>query len=165
MPPQTLQEQLVKYLADAHALEEQALQQLDKARRIAGDDEIARIYDRHLRETEAHERLIRQRLEAHGEKPSKVKDMAMKAGALGTGMAAQSAPDTPSKLAAHAFAFEHFEIASYRMLEAVAKRADDPETAAIAEQIRRQEEETAEKIAGIFERAVARGLEKQGVTA
>ena len=58
-------EQLVKYLADAHSIEEQALQQLRAAPDAAGDPELAAIFRNHLVETEGHERATRQRLEAH----------------------------------------------------------------------------------------------------
>ena len=65
MPTSTIEEQLTKYLTDAHSLEEQALQQLRLAPRMAGDPELATAFREHLVETERHERLVRERLEAH----------------------------------------------------------------------------------------------------
>ena len=47
-----IDEQLVKYLSDAHSIEEQALQQLRAAPDAAGDPELARIFREHLAETE-----------------------------------------------------------------------------------------------------------------
>jgi ferritin-like metal-binding protein YciE len=41
--PHTLDEQLTKYLSDVHSIEEQALQQLRSAPKIAGDEELARM--------------------------------------------------------------------------------------------------------------------------
>src|ERR687885_259026 len=58
-----LDEQLNKYLADAHSIEEQALVQMRLAPRIAGTSHIAQIFRAHLAETEQHERLTRERLE------------------------------------------------------------------------------------------------------
>ena len=63
-------EQLVKYLTDAHAIEEQALAQLRSAPEIAGDPELSRLFAEHAVETEDQERLVRSRLEAHDASPS-----------------------------------------------------------------------------------------------
>ena len=73
-------EQLTKYLTDAHSIEEQALAQLRTAPEIAGDPELSAAYREHLRETEGHERLVRDLLEAHGAKPSRTKDVVMAVG-------------------------------------------------------------------------------------
>ena len=64
--PSDIQEQLTKYLSDAHSIEEQALAQLRSAPDMAGDPELARAFREHLTETEQHERLTRELLEARG---------------------------------------------------------------------------------------------------
>lgn len=43
--PTTLEEQLVEDLADAHSIEEQALQQLRTAPKVAADAEPARLFE------------------------------------------------------------------------------------------------------------------------
>ena len=148
------QEQLVKYLTDAHAMEEQSIQLLEKGSGMIGDEEIARVYRAHLMQSQEHREHILKRLEAHGESPSKVKDAAMKVGALGIGGAALSAPDTPVKLSAAAFAFENLEIASYRLLRRLAERTGDTETVAVVDRILEQEEAAAELVEGTFDRAL-----------
>src|SRR5436190_2852123 len=120
-----LTDQLVKYLADAHSIEEQALQQMKSAPGIAGDPRIASLFERHLQETEDHERLIRDRLAAHDADPSKPKDVVMTAGGGAMILFARSQPDTPGKLVAHAFSYEHLEEAAYELLRRVAERAGD----------------------------------------
>jgi ferritin-like metal-binding protein YciE len=40
---------------------------------MAGDERIAAAFSDHLTETEGHERLVRERLEAYGAKPSKTR--------------------------------------------------------------------------------------------
>jgi ferritin-like metal-binding protein YciE len=70
----TIQEQLVKYLSDAHSIEEQALQQLRSAPDIAGGPELVGIFREHLTETEGHERRVRERMDKLGESPSKLKN-------------------------------------------------------------------------------------------
>src|SRR5258705_25927 len=52
----TLDEQLTKYLTDAHSIEEQAIAQLKLAPRMAGGPELSQIYADHERETEDHEK-------------------------------------------------------------------------------------------------------------
>ena len=155
------QEQLVKYLIDAHAMEEQSVQLLDKGSSIIGDEQIARIYRAHLMQSQEHREHILKRLEAHGERPSRVKDLATKVGALGIGGAALAAPDTPVKLSAAAFAFENLEIASYRFLRRIAERAGDTETVSVVDRILEQEEAAAELVAGTFDRALEVTLGEQ----
>jgi ferritin-like metal-binding protein YciE len=46
-----MKEQLDKYLADVHAIEEQALTQLHRAPDIAGDERLTRVFRQHLAET------------------------------------------------------------------------------------------------------------------
>jgi len=154
--------QLTKELTAAHAIEEQALLLLEKGRDIAGDSEIGAIYAAHLLQTKEHERFIAERLEARGAKPSKLKDTAMKAGALGLGGLIAHTPSTPSKLAAAAYAFEHLEIATYRFLRTLAQRDGDGETLAVVERILEQEEAAAELVAGTFDRVVQLDLGEPG---
>ena len=61
------------------------------------------------------------------------------------------APDTPVRLAETAFAFGDHEVAAYRDLHGLARRAGDGETAAIVERILEQEEAAAELVAGTLE--------------
>ena len=56
MSDRTTRDQLVKYLTDAHSIEEQALAQLRVAPDIAGDGRLADVLADHLPETENHER-------------------------------------------------------------------------------------------------------------
>jgi len=158
MPERSVRDQLVKYLADAHSIEEQALQQLRSAPDIAGDPELSEAFRQHLDETERHERLVRERLDAMGESPSKMKDLLMRAGGAGFLLFAQSQPDTPGKLAAHAYSYEHMELAAYELLAKVAERAGDEETVRIAEEIRSEEEAMAKRLDGLFDQAVEASL-------
>ncbi|MBV9213939.1 MAG: DUF892 family protein [Actinobacteria bacterium] len=160
-----LAERVVKYLADAHAIEAQAIKLLERGPKIAGDDELARLYAEHLEETREQERAVTKRLEALGASPSRVQDALMRLGALNWGAFFQAQPDTPGKLAAFAFAFEHLEIAGYELLKEVARRAGDTETVELAGRILEQERAAAAKIAGAFDRAADASLEAQGVTA
>ena len=158
----TLTEQLTKYLTDAHSIEEQALVQLRVAPRMAGDPQLAEAYRTHLAETEGQERLVRERLEAHDAAPSKVKDIVMQAGGVGFALFAKAQPDTPGKLTAHAYSYEHLELASYELLARVAERAGDEQTAAVARDIREQERAMGERLAASFDRAAQAALAGKG---
>ena len=158
LAPDDLNEQLTKYLADAHAIEAQAIQLLERGPKIVGDPELAQIFSEHLEETREQQRQVADRLEVLGGSPSRLKDAAMRLGALNWGGFFQAHPDTPGKLAAFAYAFEHLEIGGYELLKRVAQRAGDGETAALADRILAQERAAAEKIAGTWDQAVEASL-------
>jgi ferritin-like metal-binding protein YciE len=163
--PDDLGEQLNSYLTDAHAIEAQAIELLSKGPAIVGQGELATAMEEHLAETHEHQRLIDERLNARGASPSKLKDAALRLGALNWGGFFGAQPDTPAKLAGFAYAFEHLEIGAYELLRRVAERAGDAETVAVAERILHQEREAAQKIHSLFDAAVDAALDAQGVGA
>lgn len=156
-----IDDQLIKYLTDAHAIEEQAIAQMRAAPDLAGEPGLAAAFRAHLEESERHERLVRERLEAHGASPSKLKDAVMAVGGKGFVLFARSQPDTTGKLAAHALSYEHLEYASYELLMRVARRAGDDETAAVAERIRDEEAAMAGRIEERIEAAVEVSLREK----
>ena len=158
MTPNSLQEQLIKYLTDAHSIEQQALAQMRAAPKIAGDDEIAAAFSDHLSETEHHERLVAERLASHGAKPSRVKDLMGGLTGKGFGAFAIAQPDTTGKLVVHAFSYEHMEEGAYDLLGRVAERAGDPAAVQAASEIERQERAMGDRLAGLFDRAVDAAL-------
>jgi ferritin-like metal-binding protein YciE len=160
-----LERHLVHYLADAHALEQQAIQLLERATKDAGDPVLARAYEEHLAESRSHADRIRERLEAHDEGPSRLKDVAMRLGGLNWAMFFGLHPDTPGKLAAFAYAFEHLEIGGYEQLLRVARRAGDEATARVVEGILQEERNTAAVIASHWDLAAAASLHAQDVGA
>jgi ferritin-like metal-binding protein YciE/nucleoside-diphosphate-sugar epimerase len=152
-------EQIVKYLANVHSIELQALAQLRAAPKIAGDERLAEAFERHLAETEDQERRVRERLEALGGKPSKAKDVAGTIGGWGMVAFAASQPDTPGKLVMHAYSYEHMELAAYELLRRLAERAGDEETARLATAIAAEEERMAERLEQGFDAAVEASLD------
>jgi ferritin-like metal-binding protein YciE len=160
MPDGDLQQQIVKYLTDAHSIEEQALPQMKAAPGIAKDERLAQIFRDHHMETERHERLVRERLDALGGSPTRLKDTVMKAGGAGFALFAKSQPDSPGKLVTHALSYERLEFASYELLRRVAERAGDSETAAMAQRIAGEERAAAERIAATWDEAMAVTLDK-----
>ena len=152
--PQT---QLVKYLTDVHSIEEQARIQMERAPKLV-EGPLAEAFERHLEETESQEQRVRERPEAHGASPSKLKDVAGQAGGFGMVLFARSQPDTPGKLAMHAFSYEHMEVAAYELLAVAAREAGDEATAALAGAIADEEREMAGRIAAAWDEAVEQAL-------
>lgn len=165
LTPDDLGKQLNKYLADAHALEAQATQLLKKGPKLAGAKDLAAAFEEHLEETRRHSELIEERLEARDAGPSSLKDAALRLGALNLGMFFKAQPDTPAKLAAFAYAFEHLEVAAYELLRRIAARAQDEDTVSVADQILFEERAAAAKVHARFDQALDASLEEAGVTA
>lgn len=162
-PRDDLAELVQKYLADAHAIEEQAAGLLGRGPKLAGDESLAAAYRDHLEETRGHKERIERRLSELGGSPSRLKDAAMKLGALNWGAFFAAHPDTPGKLAGFARAFEYLEIGGYEQLARVARRAGDEETVRLAEGILIEERQAATRIADLFPQAIAASLGAQGV--
>ena len=160
MAADTLEEQLVKYLSDAHSIEVQALAQMRSAPGLASDPGLATAFREHEAETERHEQLIRSRLEAHDASPSRLKDAVMAVGGKGMLLFARSQPDTDGKLATHAISYEHLELAAYELLSRVASRAGDEETASVARSIRDEEQAMADRLEASFDGTVAASLDQ-----
>src|SRR3954469_24290358 len=162
MTANALDEQLTKYLTDLHSIEEQALAQMRLAPRLAGDPELQRIFVEHTGETESHERLVREQLERRGAQPSAAKDVAGRVGGWGVVLFGRFHPDTPGKLAMHAYSYEHMELAAYELPRRIAERAGDEPVRAMAEQIGAQERAMADRIAEHWDQAVTASLADKG---
>jgi ferritin-like metal-binding protein YciE len=158
MSERTIQEQIVKYLGDIHSIEQQALVQMKIAPKIAGDATLEAAFEKHIGETEDQKRRVDERLEALGGSPSKIKDVAGVVSAPAFALFAKLQPDTPGKLASHAFSYEHMEIAAYELLARIAERANDRQTVELAREIGAQENEMARRLSDNWDVAVSASL-------
>lgn len=156
--PDDIRKQLLKYLADAHAIEQQAIGLLERASDGA-EGRLASVYEEHLIETRDHSEAIAARLEALGGNTNALKDAFMKIGAFNWATFFEAHPDTPGKVAAFAYAFEYLEIGGYEQLKRVAERAGDQETVALAWRILEQERGAAETLRSLFSEAAQLALE------
>src|SRR5215210_1062605 len=161
MAERTLDEQLTKYLTDVHSIEVQALAQLKTAPDIAGDERLAAVFREHLDETREQERLVREELDAWGADTSSLKDIAGRVGGWAMIAFARLNPDTPGKLTAHAFSYEHMELAAYELLARVAFRAGDDPVVQLARTIGAQERAMGERLAACFDQAVEASLREK----
>lgn len=146
-------EQLTHFLSDMYSVEEQALAQLKSAPKIAGNRGLAQSLEEHHEETKQHAALVESRLTARGGSTSALKEAIMKVGGKGFLLFAQTQPESPGRLIAHAYAYEAMEWAGYELLVRFARCAEDPETVAVAEKIRAMERDMMERLETQFETA------------
>ena len=164
MTQDQLHEKLLDYIEDAHAMEQNVLQMLDSMIATTTDDEILQELEHHKMETERHELLLRQRLETLGRGTSMRKQAQTIGTAVVKGMGDQIRGDKAGKNARDGFVTEHMEIAAYELLERLATRAGDEETAEIARKNRADEEAMAQKIASNWDKFVDLTLAEEGIT-
>ena len=158
-----LPEHVRTHLNEAHALEMQAIKLLDKGDEIAGDGELAEICRSHREQSRDHAARLESRLAALESGESKTKDAALALGGLNWSFFFQAQSDTPAKLAAFVYAFEHLKIGGYQLLLRTASRAGDAETKRLCEELLLEEREMAERTAGTFDsaaRATLQAVEK-----
>ena len=159
-----LNDQVAKYVADAHAIEEQAIQLLERASK-RDDGSLAAAYRTHLEETRGQATALETRLDAIGRDPSTIKDTLMRVGAMNWAAFFEAHPDTPGKLAAFAYAFEWLEIGGYEQLKRVAQRAGDQETERLAERILLEERNAQAKLWSLLPEAGRLSLAEAGISA
>jgi ferritin-like metal-binding protein YciE len=152
MADDKLHRKLVDYVQDAHAMEQNVSMMLDSMMTTTDDPELTEMLKHHQEETERHERRLRERLDALGAGTSTRKQAQTIATALMKGAADQVRGDQAGKNARDGFTTEHMEIAAYQLLERLAERAGDPETAEVARQNRADDEAMARKIDANWDR-------------
>ncbi len=152
MADDKLQQKLIDYIQDAHAMEQGVSMMLDSMISSTDDAEITEMLRHHKEETERQEQRLAERLDVLGASTSARKQAQTVASALMKGATDQVRGDQAGKNARDGFTTEHMEIAAYQLLERLAERAGDPETAEVARQNRVEEEEMARKIDSNWER-------------
>lgn len=158
------QEQLIDYIEDTHALEQHVNVALGALMKMAPDlPELQEPLEHHKQETEQHIERLEERLKAYGRSPSKVKDAGMIFGAAGLGAISAIRKDNAGKAARDGYTAEHLEIASYELLERMAERAGDTQTAEVARRNRAEEEAMARTIAERWDLALDASLEQEGL--
>jgi ferritin-like metal-binding protein YciE len=160
-----LREKLVDYIEDAHAMEQSVSRSLDSMISTTEDPEIRSILEHHKEETTRHEQLLRERLDALGAGTSTRKEAQTVAGALLKGIGDVARTDKPGKNARDAYVTEHMEIAAYQLLERLAVRAGDQQTAEVARRNCADDEAMAQKIDSNWDKFLDLTLQEAGIQA
>jgi len=158
-----LEQQLVKHIDEALAMENNVLRVLDGMIETTDDAEITTILQRHKAETEAHATRMRERLEAHGESPSTVREAGGVLGALMKSVVDMARGEKAGRNARDGYATEAMEIASYQLLERIAQKAGDEETAEAARLNRADEEKMATEIHENWDKFAELSLKEEGI--
>lgn len=138
-------ENLTAWLRDAHAMENQAIEILEKqANRLEHYPELRAKVRTHLEESHRQAERVERCLHQLGTDTSSLKTAAGKLIGTAQQLSGLFASDEVLKSGIADYAFEHYEIASYKMLIATASEAGEPEVQRILEENLREEEAMAE---------------------
>jgi ferritin-like metal-binding protein YciE len=141
----TRKDDLLSWLRDAHAMETATVDNIERLIGHAGRyPEIKARLERHLESSRRQVTEIEDQLKKLGSDTSTLKDLAMRfTGRVQPWLASLSPDDMPKNcIAGHAW--EHFEIASYRSLEAAAEDLGIAELRDMCARFVREEEEMAD---------------------
>jgi ferritin-like metal-binding protein YciE len=134
------EDNLMDWLRDAHAMEEQAEKMLAAtAARLENYPTLKQRIEQHLQETRRQAALVRSCIDRRGGDTSAVKDITGRIVAMAQGMSGMFVSDEVVKASMSSYAFEHMEIASYRTLAAAAAVCNDTETQRVCEEILQEE--------------------------
>ena len=162
-PVGQLEEQLIKYIDEAHAMEQNVLRMLDGMIATTDDPEILDALEHHKMETQGHADRMAERLNAHEAAPSTVRQLGGVLGALAKLPLDFVRGEKAGRNARDAFATEHLEIASYELLRRVAQKAGDEETATAATEIIEEEKAAANLIAENWDKFAELSLQEEGI--
>jgi ferritin-like metal-binding protein YciE len=158
-----LERQLVKHIDEALAMENNVLRMLDGMIETTDDPEIKTVLQRHKAETEAHATRMRKRLEAHGESSSTVREAGGVLGALMKSVVDMARGEKAGRNARDGYATEAMEVAAYQLLERIALKAGDAETAEAARLNRADEEKMAAEIHENWDKFAELSLKEEGI--
>lgn len=161
-----LRRKLADYVEYVHALKQNVLLQLDSLILNTRDPELAAMFRQHKEESRRQLERLRERRAALGSGvrlSSASKDLAAIAATQVKGVGDVLRADKDVQNARDAFVTEHTEIAAYELLERLAERAGDPETAAVARESRAEGEAMAERISENWDAFLDLTLREQGL--
>ncbi|MGN6368867.1 MAG: YciE/YciF ferroxidase family protein [Phycisphaerae bacterium] len=163
MATDNLNDLVVTHLQDAYAMEQNVLKMLDNMISTTDDLQMKQTLEHHRAQTVEHGNRVEQRLRDMNQSTSMTKN----AGAMMTAWM-KMIPDMmrdekATKNLRDGYVTEHLEIAGYQLLERIADRAGDSQTADVARRNRQDEESMANRLASFWGRAVDLDLAKMGI--
>ena len=117
----------------------------------------------HEATTREHERRVRARLRALDAGPSRPRELGLGVAGVLRAYVGRIGGQNPGATARDAFVFEHLEIASWEMLEHLAERVGDAETAELARECRAEDDEMAALVRRNFPNVLSLMLASEGL--
>ncbi|MEZ0172684.1 ferritin-like domain-containing protein [Microvirga sp. TS319] len=159
---ETVKNIFITGLQNAHALEKEALQLMQRqVERFEHYPEMSDLLRTHIRETEGQVRRLDEMLHTFGEDRSLLKDVATQVMA---NMAAAGHMPMADEILKNTFAnhaFENFEIATYKALITMAEAAGHQRFVPALQETLREEEKTAQAIRDMVEPITRRYLMRE----
>lgn len=150
----SLQDLLIHELQDLHSVEQQLTEALPKMAKNAAHPELRAAFEDHLGETKGHLEQVGRLLESMDAKPGKVKCVAM-AGIIKEGEETlkEDAPEAikDAAIIGAAQRVEHYEIAVYGTVRAMAETIGESEVALALDKILAQEHAADERLTELSE--------------
>jgi ferritin-like metal-binding protein YciE len=154
MPKESLRELYVNEMKDLYSAEIQLVKALPKMAKASSNAELRRGFEEHLRQTSEHVSRLEQIFEALGEKPTGKKCVGMeglvKEGAETISEDYEDAVMDAAIIGA-AQRVEHYEIAGYGTVRAIAEVLGENEHVSLLEQTLEEEKQTDEKLTQLAE--------------
>jgi ferritin-like metal-binding protein YciE len=158
MPAKTMQDLFIHALSDVYSAEKQLTKALPKLARASTNPDLVAAFKTHLEETHGQIERIDQVVEACGIKLKRIKCVAME-GLVEEGQEQieeiESGPVLDAALIGAAQKVEHYEIATYGTLAALAKQLGYPEAVKLLLETLQEEKATDEKLSMLADNQVA----------
>jgi ferritin-like metal-binding protein YciE len=154
--------QLIKHIDEGVAMEQTVLRMLDSMIRTTQDREISRALEQHKQTTREHIQRLEQRLKMHGASPSRTRQAGGIVGARLKSVVDVARRDKAGRNARDGFVTEQLEIASYELLERIARKAGDEQTAQVARQNRTEDQAMAKRLADNWDKVAELSLQGNG---
>ncbi|MGP9666243.1 ferritin-like domain-containing protein [Halomonas sp. AOP22-C1-8] len=152
---------LENWLRDAHAMEKQAEEMLEKqAERLVDYPELKARIEQHLNETRHQSDRLEQAMAGLDIDTSALKDLGGKITAFGQALGGMMMGDEVMKGSIACYAFEHFEIANYKALIQAAESSGHAGVAQVCKEILQEEIAMADWLADHLESTTTQFLQR-----
>jgi ferritin-like metal-binding protein YciE len=155
MQASELKEIFVDELKDIYSAESQLLKALPKMAKAAESNELRTGFEKHLEQTKEHVARLEQIFEGLGEKPTGKKCVGMEGLIKEGGEAIEEDYEGEAKdslLIGAAQRVEHYEIAAYGTVKAMAEKLGERQAVTILSKTLQEEKETDEKLTQLAEK-------------
>jgi ferritin-like metal-binding protein YciE len=155
-----LKELYIDELKDIYSAETQLVKALPKMAKAAASDELRSGFEEHLEQTKGHVSRLEQIFQALDEKPTGKKCMGMEGLIKEGGEAAEEDYEDDAKDAAligAAQRVEHYEIAAYGTVRAMAEKLGEDAAVKLLSQTLQEEKDTDVKLSGLADEIVVVG--------